>query len=182
MTQILLQSRSDEWYTPNYLVELARKVLIDIDLDPASCEFANATVRAHRFIDAEEDGLVANWSNVPVNVFLNPPSGRHKGKSLMKQFWERLLLHREAGLLNHCVFVGFSLEQLQVTQNCTVPIANFPICIPKSRVKFVSPSGIFNSPTHGQVIAYVPGLINETATFYKVFSELGACMFPQNPI
>jgi ParB family chromosome partitioning protein len=179
MTLILLSSRSDEWYTPSHIVELSRTVLGEIDLDPASCQFANETVKAKRYIDAKEDGLSSSWGTSPVTVFLNPPSGRYEGKSLMKQFWQKLVDTRNAGMLEQAIFVGFSLEQLQVTQNCTESIGSYPICIPRRRVKFVSPSGTFNSPTHGQVIAYIPGNTNVTSKFYEVFGALGNCLSPR---
>jgi ParB family chromosome partitioning protein len=179
MTQALLSSKTDEWYTPSYLIELSREVLGSIDLDPASCEYANQTVKAKRFIDSLEDGLAADWSGFPVSVFLNPPSGKSQGKSLMKQFWEKLLKFRESGMLQHAIFIGFSLEQLQVTQNCSQAIGDFPLCIPSKRVKFLSKEGTFNSPTHGQVITYLPGITNNTSKFYEVFSPLGTCMSPR---
>lgn len=180
MTQTILHSsRSDEWYTPSYIIQLTTKVLGSIDLDPASCEIANQIVKASRYIDKEEDGLTTSWGNLPVSLFLNPPSGKQEGKSLLKDFWERLLLHRSTGMIEHAIFMGFSLEQLQTTQSCSTPIAAFPICIPSKRVKFVSPSGDFNNPTHGQVIAYLPGLTNKTSLFYETFGELGICLSPR---
>jgi ParB family chromosome partitioning protein len=179
MTQMRLTSRTDEWYTPSYLVELSREVLGGIDLDPASCEFANKTVKAKRYICESEDGISSSWGKVPVTVFLNPPSGKCLGKSLMKQFWQKLINTKDAGMLEHAIFIGFSLEQLQVTQNCSQGIGEFPVCIPSRRVKFISQDGVFSSPTHGQVIAYVPGNTNKTSKFYEVFSELGSCMSPR---
>jgi ParB family chromosome partitioning protein len=178
MTQILHSSKSDEWFTPNCIVDLAREVLGTIDLDPASCEAANEIVKATKYFDIENCGLINQWSNIPINVFINPPSGKHHRKSLMKLFWEKLLAERENGLINQAIFVGFSLEQLQTTQNCSQSFGEFPICLPKSRVKFVSPSGLFNSPTHGQVIVYVPGISDETNLFYEVFGQIGVCMSP----
>lgn len=179
--KILHSSRSDEWYTPLHIIELSRDVLGTIDLDPASCEFANKTVRAKKYFDIVSNGLESSWGSVPTNIFINPPSGKSKDSniSLMKRFWEKLLDHKQSGLLEQAIFIGFSLEQLQTTQSCVQSIGEFPICIPAKRVRFVSPAGNFNSPTHGQVIAYVPGLQNNTSKFYNVFSELGVVMSPR---
>ena len=44
-------SSNDEWYTPAFIVETARAVLGCIDLDPASCEYANRVVQAGRYFD-----------------------------------------------------------------------------------------------------------------------------------
>lgn len=42
----VFSSRSEEYYTPAPIVEAAREVLGGIDLDPASCDMAQETVRA----------------------------------------------------------------------------------------------------------------------------------------
>jgi ParB family chromosome partitioning protein len=61
---------SDQWYTPSEFIESARRVLGGIDLDPASCEFAQQTVRAERYYTKEDDGLAQPWGG---RVYLNPP-------------------------------------------------------------------------------------------------------------
>jgi len=73
----------------------------------------------------------------------------------------------------------FSVEHLQSTQQCVdkygnrQSVADFPVCIPSKRLRFVSPEGEFNSPTHANAIVYVPGISNNTSTFKEVFSPLG---------
>lgn len=63
-------SGNNEWYTPERYIELARDVLGEIDLDPASCEYANRTVRAARYFSEENDGLCQEWCG---RVWMNPP-------------------------------------------------------------------------------------------------------------
>ena len=53
----MLQSISNDWYTPDKYIESVREVLGDIDLDPASCEEANEVVKAKVFYDESDDGL-----------------------------------------------------------------------------------------------------------------------------
>lgn len=60
----------DEWFTPTDIIEAARNVLGEIDLDPASCGLANETVRAKRYYSIDDDGLIRNWES---RVWLNPP-------------------------------------------------------------------------------------------------------------
>lgn len=174
MSNIQHSSRSDEWYTPAYLVELAREVLGEIELDPASSEAANKTVRAKRYLTEQDDALSCCWTKTPVSIYINPPGGKLGNKSMTALFWQRLLDVRCAGLLDHAVFMGFSLEHLAVTQGCTQSMVEFPFCIPAKRIRFVSPDGCFNSPTHSNVIVYVPGLTNVTSRFKEIFSQLGA--------
>ena len=50
-------SGESEWYTPPPIIESARSVMGGIDLDPASSEKAQETVRAEGFFTAEDDGL-----------------------------------------------------------------------------------------------------------------------------
>ena len=52
----------DEWYTPGDIIERARAVLGEIDLDPASNAHAQKTVRAKRFYTKDDDGLSKPWS------------------------------------------------------------------------------------------------------------------------
>ena len=52
---------SDGWYTPPRYIVLARAVLGDIDLDPASCSAAQAVVQAGSYYTEYEDGLIQPW-------------------------------------------------------------------------------------------------------------------------
>jgi hypothetical protein len=61
---------SHEWYTPAKYIETARRVLGQIDLDPASSEMAQRTVRADRYFSERDDGLSQQWQG---RVWLNPP-------------------------------------------------------------------------------------------------------------
>jgi hypothetical protein len=181
MTNIQLSSRSDQWFTPHYIIDMVHEVIGKPDLDPASDARANEYIQAKRFINAEENALVSVWAKQPVSVYINSPGGKLGNKSLTALFWQKLMNLRADGLLSEAIFMGFSLEHLAVTQSCTYSICNFPIVIPRRRIRFVSPEGDYNSPTHSNVICYIPGIENNTQTFKKVFGELGAIMNPDMP-
>lgn len=138
-------SASNEHYTPTDIVESARRTLVSIDLDPASCAAANTQVRANRYYDKEMNGYTMAWEG---RVFLNPPGGwaddqgrpvlkasgglapctengrcglppghRHSGiDSSQKMWWQKLARCWENGEVSAAVFVCFSIELLQSTQ------------------------------------------------------------------
>lgn len=66
------------FHSPSYIVEAAREVLGRIDLDPASCERANAVIKASTFFDVAQNGYQREWGYpyAPSTTFLNPPGGR----------------------------------------------------------------------------------------------------------
>jgi len=179
MTNVQLSSRSDEWYTPPYIIDLVHQVIGKPDLDPASSVQANETIKAGRILTKVDDALSCDWTNIPITVYLNPPGGKINNRSSVALFWQKLMGLRTDGLLLEAIFMGFSLENLQVTQNLDcLAIADFPIVIPSKRIKFVSPDGDYNAPTHSNVIAYIPGITNNTSKFTQVFSTLGKLMHP----
>ncbi len=65
-------SESNEHFTPPAIVDAARALLGGIDLDPASCEAANRTVKAERIFTKQDNGFAREWNG---RVFLNPPGG-----------------------------------------------------------------------------------------------------------
>ncbi len=190
---------SAEHATPTDIVEAARAVLGRIDVDPATTEEINRrNVRALKFYTAEDPGLSQNW---PGSVFLNPPggcpvlatdfaaSGRHMlragcGNSatnktpacschMVRKFWEHLIAQHLAGITHAAIWVGFSLEQLQVLQRCEMDPRDFPVCIPRKRVAYLAPGDEFKaqkSPPHSSYITY---LGPSRQKFAEVFSQFG---------
>jgi len=59
----------NEWFTPSEYIELARLVLGEIDLDPASHRVAQKIVKAKTFFTPDRDGLTQEWHG---RVWLNP--------------------------------------------------------------------------------------------------------------
>lgn len=172
-------SATNEYYSPPIIIEAARATLGAIDLDPASCEIANATIGAARFYNESIDGLTTHWSG---RVFLNPPGGKVAGKSSQKVWWARLARAHAAGDVQAAIFVGFSLEILQTSQvgsNTLTPHA-FPRCYPARRVAYMRPDGTtVDQPPHASVIVYLPYLSNPQRRaglerFEKAFAPIGA--------
>ncbi|MEH1787534.1 MAG: hypothetical protein V7L23_18655 [Nostoc sp.] len=170
---------SQEHYTPPHIVKMAREVLGGIDLDPCSSDLANRVVRASVHITSQQDGIKSAWRkqfwNQGVSVWCNPPGSRHIKPSLPMQFWEKLCKEVAKGNVSHALYLAYSLEQLQQCQKAGYPpMAQFPLCIPRRRIAFIDMDGNEQkSPTHGNVIVYIPGMIDNTEGFKRVFSQLG---------
>lgn len=155
-------SKNNEWYTPAYLVEAARKVMGTIDLDPASSAKANETVQASRYYDLEVDGLTQVWYG---KVWLNPPYSR----DLLPQFIEAFLAKRSAGEFTEgMVLVNNATETKWFQQLIKRASA---VCFLSKRVKFLDESGNpKNTPLQGQVVLYFG---TETTEFAYQFDRFG---------
>lgn len=137
---------NDEWYTPRKYVDSARKTMGSIDLDPASCEAANAAVRAVEFYTEEQDGLALPWYG---NVWLNPPYS----KGLYAPFCEAVCANYYQGLIKQAVVLTNNNTEVSGTQILLSQAT--AICLPDHRIKFVAPDGKAGaSPTKGQIFYY----------------------------
>jgi len=153
-------SGNNEWYTPPAIIECARRVLGNIDFDPASSEVANRTVQADKYLTAEDDGLAQEW---PVGrIWMNPPYAQ----PLIGQFSERFVLEIRRGsegiaLVNNATettwFQGIAAE-------CSA------ICFPKARVRFLDANGDPGAPLQGQAIIYCGP---DPGSFQEEFSGFG---------
>ena len=186
--------KSDQWGTPQDVIEAAREVMGSINFDPCSSAEANERVRAEAY---STDGLNTKqvWHG---SVLMNPPGGRTKNPtenvffssavSLPELFWRRLMIEANymkspslgrGGEVGQAVVVGFTLEQLRMTQRAELSMLDFPFCVPAKRLKFFPLRGQkATSPAHSNVLVYVPGSENRTETFVKVFSQFGKVVVP----
>ena len=168
-------SKSPVWYSPASVVEDSRHVLGSIDLDPASDSYANQTIKATHIYTEQDDGLKQPWDlfDGKGSIFLNAPGGILNRKSLAGLFWAKLMEERKIGF-NHAIFIGFSIEIMQVSQNYhELSVLDFPVCVPSSRIKFEKQNEKKASPSHANVIVYVPGRINHSVLFAQTFAKYG---------
>lgn len=135
---------NNEWYTPPAIIDAAREVLGDFDLDPASSEIANATVQAPLFYTAETDGLAQDW---PIGrIWCNPPYAT----GLIGRFATRLAAEFRRGSTG-IVLTNNATETAWFQELAGVSSA---ICFPLSRVRFLRPEGEAGAPLQGQAIFY----------------------------
>jgi hypothetical protein len=176
--EVPVVSKSNEWYTPARYIEAAREVMQGIDLDPASCEMANRTVRATRFYTKEQDGLSQEWYG---RVWLNPPYGRSElakaqGKSTIELFSSKLIDHYHKGEVTQAVFLGTS----QIDARWFYPLWEFSLCFPNYKVHFLT-DGKHTNYAHmfGTCFVYLGPNVDH---FADTFSEFGPVVLPSGVV
>jgi len=161
VAQLIVSSNSNEWYTPPEYVEAARRVLDEIDLDPASCEEANAVVKARKYYTAQDDGLQHDW---PGRVWLNPPYG-----GLTAKFINKLVEQFKLGITQEAILL---VNSHATDTDWFQPLWDFVLCFTNHRINFYGPGGQKgNGSTHGSVFVY---LGPKQKVFAKEFSKFGA--------
>lgn len=168
---------TNEWYTPVEVIELAKRVLGEIDLDPASCEEANETVGASRFFDEDEDGLDREWD--ADRVWCNPPYLAPAGENAadwLKRWVSKMDGEICAGrakegimLLNAETHSGYAQVGFRAAQ---------AVCLWEGRMSFRGPNdpeGKGVSPK-GQMLLYFG---TRPERFSEVFSPYGAVFSTQ---
>lgn len=177
-------SRSDSWGTPEWLLDIVRSFLGGIDFDPASSAAFNDIVKAKHFMTSEDDALIEPWRFfIGETIFLNPPGGKIGNFSKTALFWKQLLNY--GSRFSDAIFMGFSIECLQTTQNpiyeCE-PIGHFPLCIPSKRIAFNYENGLPGpQPSHSNVIVWVPGCSSGRTPeqFRAHFEPVGTVIIPE---
>ncbi len=165
----------NEWYTPAYLIEAARKVMGSIYMDPASCPEANQTVRAQRIYTKEQNGLQHPWAGP---LWLNPPFGRVQtpGQKTNQGLWvQKLVREHETGNVAQAILLTTCRPDTQ-----WFPLLwNYPICFTDRKIGFYVPSeGRIlqeHSHAHGTLLVYLGLNIDR---FVEHFTEFGPVVTP----
>lgn len=159
-----LQTGQMEWYTPALYIEKARRVLGAIDLDPASCLAAQATVKAEHFYTVADDGIKQKWHG---RVWLNPP---YAG-ALVAAFAAKMVASWNDGDL----VAAFMLTNAYTETSWWHGLANTSaaVCFTRGRIKFESSDGDKCAPTNGQSFFYFG---RELELLRLEFSDVGLIM------
>jgi hypothetical protein len=150
-----------ERYTPADYVEAAREVLGAIDLDPASCPVAQATVKATQFFTIDTDGLNREWRG---RVFLNPPYHRELQPLFIDKLCNEIIAERVTAAI---LLTNNSTDTDWFTKAQAMCNA---ICFTHGRVAFVDDNGKEVAPTQGQSFFYFG---KDVAAFRQVFRRFG---------
>src|ERR1700677_1229101 len=158
---IAYNTGENEWYTPPTYIEAARLVLGTIELDPASSDVAQHTVKANTYYTKAQDGLTKNWKG---NVWMNPPFAA----GLITAFVGKFIHHFKASdITSGIVLVNNATETRWFQELASV---SSMVCYPSKRIRFLDPQGRPGSPLQGQALVYCG---NEANRFASAFNRFG---------
>jgi ParB family chromosome partitioning protein len=151
----------NEWFTPPEYIEIARQVLGEIDLDPATHASAQQFIQAREFYTEDDNGLVQDWHG---RVWLNPPYAQ----PFIKQFIDKLCAERRTGRVTGAILLTHNYTDTRWFRQIT-KLAD-AICFAKTRVRFIQPGGKPASPTQGQAFSYFG---DDVPSFESAFCKVG---------
>lgn len=154
---VVNNSTDNEWYTPAEYIEAAREAMGSIDLDPASNDFANKTVKAGTYYTEETDGLSKEWFG---NIWLNPPYQT----SLIGRFADKL----NESNFNQAIVLVNNASETQWFQKMAEKATAFVWHL--GRIRFEKRDGAHGVPLQGQIFLYFG---NNPDSFLKVFTKYG---------
>jgi phage N-6-adenine-methyltransferase len=168
LPHVAQNSGEQEWYTPPEYLDAGRRVLGAFDLDPATSDIAQRSVRAARYHTKDDDGLSFPWAG---RVWLNPPYAR----GLVDRFVAKLVGHYEAGDVTAAVALVNNATETRWCRQCLDAAA--AACYPTGRVEFLRPDGTAsdNGALQGQLVFYLGG---DVAGFRAAFERFGPVWRP----
>jgi len=178
--QAVNNSGNDEWYTPPEIINLVRQVFGgSIDLDPASCDYAQTWIKANNYFTLQTNGLAQKWK--ADSVFLNPPYSHlsKKDRKAGKKSWlEYFVDEFDKGHFQEGIILVNSNTGSQWYQDLA-PHSTL-MCLINSRIKFID--------SRTKQPGEQPGAHNSffyfkndknTTQFENVFSSVGVILKPQ---
>lgn len=172
--QYLVESSTNEWYTPHHIIKSVKAVFGGvIDLDPYSCDAANAIVGATTYYTKESDAFLSDWPVVD-SVFANPPYER----KVIDRCVTQLIAYRRrwtATRFQMIVLVNAATEVswfFALMTNCDA------VCFTKGRLEYIrgANQGKAGNP-RGQALFYFG---HDPERFGEIFSQHGYIFLNQN--
>lgn len=150
----------DDWCTPVKYIEMAREVMGDIDLDPASNDFAQERIKAKQYYTKETNGLDKPWNG---RVWLNPPYSRIITKFVNKLIWEYGI--------NNCKQAIMLVNSKTDTRwfQRLLNMGGF-LCFVNGRISFEHPEREAEAPRHPNAFFYFG---TDYAKFLNTFRNIG---------
>jgi ParB family chromosome partitioning protein len=155
-----------EYYTPQEIVEAARRVMGQIELDPFSSAVANTRVKASRYFALEDDGLNQPW-NTPA-FWMNHPFGRKTNGPCVRK--------AEAEYDSGRAICGCCITFAATSEQWFQPLLRRPQCYLSPRTNYYLPDGsLKKGVTKGSVVTYF-GI--DISVFAREFAGFGVIKIP----
>lgn len=122
---------SDSWTTPPEIVGAVRRVLGEIELDPASNDKSQRIVKAKRYYTLADDGLALTWKGM---CFVNPPYAQPACNRYVAKFIEE---HASGRMKKGIILLNASTD----TRWWHDLARRFPVCFTIGRIGFLQPDG-----------------------------------------
>jgi len=156
----------DELFTPEDYIKAVKKVMGDIDLDPASCEEANKVIQASQIFTKNDDGLGQEWRG---KIWINPPCSNGAAPRFAKKF-VRECKNKNCTegivLFQNSTYTAWFQDLLQISG---------ALCLTKGRIEFGCGDETVSFPD-GQVFFYFGKNIKK---FTNEFSKYGVIVVPE---
>lgn len=157
-----------EYYTPEAIIERARRTMGGINLDPFSSKVANKTVRADKIFTKEDDGFSQQWFGT---CWVNHPFSRENNPKIFKKVVSE---YSKANILQACVITYASTSEGWFRLSL-----KYPQCYLYGRTNYILPDGtIKRGVTKGSVVTYFG---DDVESFYQNFKDIGEVKVPYEP-
>lgn len=163
--QLIMSQDSEEWYTPEEYIEMARLVMSGIDLDPATSLIAQQWIRATVYYTIADDGLAQPWLG---RAWVNPPYTKN-GEDSKAEIWStRLLAEYHAGRVTEAILLVNNKAGYKWFENVWDQAL---ACFARDLIRFIRPDG--SRPGKAKVGSVFFYLGPNTARFAEVFGKIG---------
>jgi phage N-6-adenine-methyltransferase len=162
----------NDWYTPPEVLQLARRVMGGIDLDPASDTAAQVEVRATAFFTEDDHALERPWGG---RVWMNPPFSM----PLVEQFTQKAIAEYQSGRVSQAMVLVNNATETAWCQALLRAARAF--CLLEGRVQFwnATQGSEDSHPLQGQVLAYLGA---DGDTFATACQRVGIVAVPTSSL
>lgn len=158
-------NQNNEWYTPPYIIDLAREVLGHINVDPASNLIAQEWIKADTFFTEDTNGLDKPWKG---KIWVNPPYS----SSLIKKFTKKFLDE----YINGTMVEGIMLTNQGTDTQFNIPLQKGLQAYTNGRISFLQPDLTEKGKgSRGSLFTY---LGPNPKKFIEVFTRDNFCWIP----
>lgn len=163
---------NDEWYTPDDIIAAVQEFLGGIDVDPASSDYAQRTVKARTYYTKRTDGLSRDWKG---RVWLNPPYSY----PLVERFTGELLSQYRRGIVEEAIVLVNNRTDAAWFQALLVEAVAVFV---SGRINFKRPGVEASANRQGQVFFYLGQRNVEFATAFGGFGVVVRCVWSREAV